>query len=212
MGEIKKFAEGVMPKSRFIFDEYKVEGSSLESQGSEEDYYSFFGSHEQAILKPESSFKNLHEMMTFLPIDYYILLQKGYKRPKFKGLGMPRTNVVMFDNLPVLHKKATYYKKSPSVVKAITFDDIYRCLEKNDAKAILNDTYAEDELKKLLTKYYGGKINKIEYINYHVGVIVDSFHSISGTVGKDHLDEFQSFIQYEKTQNTNKQDVNEYVR
>jgi len=38
MGEIKKFAEGVMPKSRFIFDEYKVEGSSLESQGSEEDY------------------------------------------------------------------------------------------------------------------------------------------------------------------------------
>ena len=89
MGEIKKFAEGVMPKSRFIFDSYKVEGSQLESDSSNEDYFSFFGSHEQAILKPESSFKNLHEMMTFLPIDYYILLQKGYKRPKFKGLGMP---------------------------------------------------------------------------------------------------------------------------
>ena len=46
MGEIKKFAEGVMPKSRFIFDEYKVEGSKLESSGDNEDYYSFFGSHE----------------------------------------------------------------------------------------------------------------------------------------------------------------------
>jgi hypothetical protein len=76
------------------------------------------------------------------------------------------------------------------VVRAITFDDIYRCLEKNDAAEILNDTHAENELKKLLTKYYGGGINKLEYINYHVGKIVDSFHSVSGTVGKDHLDEF----------------------
>jgi hypothetical protein len=46
MGEIKKFAEDVIPKSRFIFDEYKVEGSKLESENDNEDYYSYFGSHE----------------------------------------------------------------------------------------------------------------------------------------------------------------------
>lgn len=103
---------------------------------------------------------------------------------------MPRTNVIMFKDLPVLHKKATFYNKSASNIRAITFDDIYRCLEKNDAKEMLNDTYAENEMKKLLTKYYGGNIDKIEYINYSVGKIVDSFHSVSGTLGKDHLDEF----------------------
>lgn len=46
MGEIKKFAADVMPKSRFIFDQYKVEGANLESEGANEDYFSFFGSHE----------------------------------------------------------------------------------------------------------------------------------------------------------------------
>jgi hypothetical protein len=46
MGEIKKFAEGVIPESRFIFDQYKVQGEKLESSGGNEDYFSFFGSHE----------------------------------------------------------------------------------------------------------------------------------------------------------------------
>jgi hypothetical protein len=59
------------------------------------------------------------------------------------------------------------------VIKAITFDDVYRCLEKNDAKEMLNDTYAEFEMKKLLIKYYGGEINKIEYINYNPERIVE---------------------------------------
>lgn len=76
MGEIKKFAEDVMPKSRFIFDRYSIDDKSkAEGEEEEADYFSFFGSHEQAILKPESSFRNLHELMTNLPVDYYILFQ-----------------------------------------------------------------------------------------------------------------------------------------
>ena len=55
MGEIKKFADEVIPRSRFIFDKYKIddsdEGAPAESQ--EQDYFSFFSSHEQALLKPE---------------------------------------------------------------------------------------------------------------------------------------------------------------
>lgn len=89
MGEIKQFANDVIPKPKFIFDEYKVtnedHGSqSIDQQSSEvekkDDYFSFFSSHEKVILKPESNFKNLRQFMEFLPIDYYILLQKGYEK------------------------------------------------------------------------------------------------------------------------------------
>jgi hypothetical protein len=47
MGEIKKFASDVMPKSRFIFDRYKVDEQSTSQAAKEsDDYFSFFGSHE----------------------------------------------------------------------------------------------------------------------------------------------------------------------
>ena len=64
MGEIKKFAQDVIPESRFIFDRYPLDGEAApegtsETPAQEDDYFSFFGSHEQAILKPESSFKNV---------------------------------------------------------------------------------------------------------------------------------------------------------
>lgn len=74
-----------------------------------------------------------------------------------------------------------------------------RCLEKADAKKMLNDSYAEEEMKRLLTEYYGGSINKVEFINYHPETIVQSFHSPSGSIGKDHLNEFQQFIDYSQS-------------
>lgn len=86
-----------MPKPRFIFDNYKVDDvkySSASDDGQElsaeqdaideqavkeqkkhdSDYFSFFNSHENIILKPESNFKGLRTFLTHLPIDYYILL------------------------------------------------------------------------------------------------------------------------------------------
>lgn len=55
----------------------------MEEEDSENDNFSFFSSHENIILKPESSFKTLRSFLVHLPIDYYILLQEGYqqKRP-----------------------------------------------------------------------------------------------------------------------------------
>ena len=163
MGEIKKFAKGVIPKSRFIFDRYEVGETDEVNQlapfqedepdvthvsplasGQEayadDDYFSYFASHEQALMRPESNFKNLHELMTYLPIDYYILLQKGYKKgdgeapslaetsemTSFKTNAkevvdnkgqkqqakylpgpsrIPRSNVIMFNNLPVIARR-----------------------------------------------------------------------------------------------------------
>jgi len=40
----------------------------------DDEFFSFFGSHEKIIMKPESSFKNLRSFLVSLPIDYYILL------------------------------------------------------------------------------------------------------------------------------------------
>jgi len=49
-----------------------------EDDNQDDDYFSFFNSHERIILKPESTFKNLRSFLVHLPIDYYILLQDGY--------------------------------------------------------------------------------------------------------------------------------------
>lgn len=157
--------------------------------------------------------------MTYLPIDYYILLQKGYKKtapistedeksekPWDKetvsatvGRSMPRTNLVMFNNLPVLNTKSTFYNKSNKIIKTITFEDVYRCLEKSEAKRMLSNATAEQEMEKLLVKYFGGSIQRVEFINYDAERIVRSFHSPSGSLGKDHLNEFQQFIDYSQS-------------
>lgn len=90
-----------MPKPRFIFDNYKVQEdlfsqtaaasaevaefdaendeSKVEKAEEENDYFSFFSSHEKIILKPESNFKNMRSFLVSLPIDYYILLQSGFQ-------------------------------------------------------------------------------------------------------------------------------------
>lgn len=69
MTEIKKFAEEVIPKSRFIFDNYKTsqQETSSDRKNSDNDYFSFFGTHEQAILRPESNFKNV-SILCFWPL------------------------------------------------------------------------------------------------------------------------------------------------
>jgi hypothetical protein len=98
-GEIKEFAKSIMPKPRFIFDNYKVsedlfsqtaasttpipdlgeDNSGAENKADDDnDYFSFFSSHEKIILKPESNFKNMRSFLVNLPIDYYILLQSGF--------------------------------------------------------------------------------------------------------------------------------------
>ena len=107
--------------------------------------------------------------MTYLPVDYYILLQNGYNKDKqkSKAIKQKRTNMVMFNNLPVLNKKATFLNKSTSIVRAVTYEDVHRCLEKKDAKQMLTDTHAEKELKRLLEEYYNAKVTKLEFINYN---------------------------------------------
>ena len=80
----------------------------------DEDYFSFFNSHESIILKPESTFKGLRSFLVNLPIDYYILLQDGYKE---KSLQTPeerfvKTNYIYMNHVPLLQKKKTHFRSS----------------------------------------------------------------------------------------------------
>ena len=49
------------------------------------------------------------------------------------GTQIPRSNVVMFLNLPVLNEKTTYYDNRKKIVKAISLSDVMRCLDTDEA-------------------------------------------------------------------------------
>ena len=78
----------------------------VDEEDKDDDFFSFFSSHEKIIMKPESNFKNLRSFLTSLPIDYYILLQKGYNQKR----EFSQTNYVYMENVPLLTKKKTFFK------------------------------------------------------------------------------------------------------
>jgi hypothetical protein len=96
-----------------------------------DDYFSYFSSHENIILKPESTFKNLRSFLKHLPIDYYILLQIGYD--KVVQTAFKYTNYIFLTNFPLLQRKKTYFKNSDPV-KTVLFEDVYRCTERTEGQ------------------------------------------------------------------------------
>jgi hypothetical protein len=104
-------------------------------------------------MKPESSFKNLREMLVSLPIDYYILLQDGFDRPKRT---FDTTNYVYVRNLPILSKKKTFFKtKKKELIKTIYREDLLRCVDRREAESLLMDPFAEETLVEHLQSRYG---------------------------------------------------------
>ena len=194
MDEIRQFAANVVPKPRFIFDNYKVDEvryakddesdmtelsdserierdqqAKMEQQKHDSDYFSFFNSHENIILKPEYNFKGLRSFLTHLPIDYYILLQQGYdeqSRPK----SFEPTNYIYCENIPLFSKTKTYFKKS-SPIKTIILEDIYKCQNRFEAEKLLDDTYAVEEMLRHLSERYG-EIDEQFFINYELEAIL----------------------------------------
>jgi hypothetical protein len=140
-------------------------------------------------LKPESNFKNLRQFMEFLPIDYYILLQDGYdqQRPAL------RSNHVFYTNLPLLVKKRSYLKQTTDIIKNITFEDIMRCLDKNEAENLLCDPFSQDELASHLTAQYG-PIKDIFHINYSPQEILNRFMRGGKNVSTDEIQDFEEAL------------------
>ncbi len=125
--------------------------------------------------------------MEFLPIDYYILLQEGYQD---KQQERHKSNHVFYMNLPLLSKKRSYLKQSTDIVKNITFEDIVRCLDKNEAESLLLDKFAADELKSHLTTMYG-PLRDMFHINYRPQEILNRFIRSGRAVGTDEIMDFE---------------------
>ena len=70
--------------------------------------------------------------MTYLPVDYYILLQAGYKD---KNVSMKRrkTNKILFTSLPILNQReVSFQTKNKAVMTSLTYDDLQRFDKKNN--------------------------------------------------------------------------------
>mmetsp|Transcript_8511 Transcript_8511/g.14332 ORF Transcript_8511/g.14332 Transcript_8511/m.14332 type:complete len:271 (+) Transcript_8511:690-1502(+) len=234
MGEIKKFAQDVIPHSSFIFDDYKISDDPSFSKKQNE-YFSFFSSHEQVLLRPESNFSNIQELMNFLPIDYYILLQKGYKPdsnpslPKkfvsnkktgfltrrwtpskqvecVKGTDIPRSNILMFMGLPVLNKGKRTFKGRRDYVTQLKYGDLMNNLSYQDALALITDPMAERELISHLNKQFNARVRKFQYVNFNPHQIMNAYQGRRTGLENDKLLEFEDFFKSGRNAQSSEQD------
>ena len=127
--------------------------------------------------------------MEFLPIDYYILLQEGFE----KTIEPEKTNYVFYSNMPLLVKKRSYLKQSTEIIKNVTYEDVMKCLDKNEAESILLDPLAKDEVHTHIEKNFG-KIQEIFFINYKTANILSRFHVNGKPVGTDQIEEFEQTL------------------
>ena len=100
----------------------------MEQQKHDNDYFSFFSSHENIILKPESNFKGLRTFLTHLPIDYYILLQEGYDSQQMEtpqDSDLETTNYIYCENIPLIKMKEKKHFKTSSLFQTIMLEDLY---------------------------------------------------------------------------------------
>jgi|LauGreDrversion4_2_1035121.scaffolds.fasta_scaffold768190_1 hypothetical protein len=96
-------------------------------------------------------------------------------------------------NLPLLSKKRSYLKQSTDIVKNVTFEDIIRCLDKNEAESLLLDPFASDELKSHLTTMYGPLRDQF-HINYKPQDILTRFIRSGRAVGADEIMDFEQTL------------------
>jgi hypothetical protein len=90
--------------------------------------------------RPESTFRNIKRFVTFLPVDYYVLLQSNYQtRARFEP-----SNYLYFENLPLLTPAKTAHAEAK--MSHVTYEDLTRCNDLEEVKALMNPRIATDEL------------------------------------------------------------------
>jgi hypothetical protein len=100
---------------------------------------------------------------------------------------------VFYTNLPLLVKKRSYIKQTTDIIKNITFEDIMRCLDKNEAENLLCDPFSQDELASHLTAQYG-PIKDIFHINYSPQEILNRFMRGGKNVSTDEIQDFEEAL------------------
>ena len=95
--------------------------------------------------------------------------------------------------MPLLVKKRSYIKEKTDIIKNITFEDIMRCLDKNEAEGLLCDTFAQEELIDHLKKQYG-PVKNMFHINYNPQEILNRFMRGGKNVSTDEIHEFEEAL------------------
>ena len=86
--------------------------------------------------------------------------------------------------MPLLGKKKTFFK-SKDPVKTFYFEDIYRAVDRREAEAMLEETFAEEELISHLEKNYG-QVEDYFFVNYSPEKIISRVsNDRQATVAKD---------------------------
>jgi fructose-1-phosphate kinase PfkB-like protein len=94
----------------------------------------------------------------------------------------------------LLAKKRSSLDGKVDIVKNIAYEDLMRCLDKNEAESILQDEFAEQELiKHISTKY--GPVRELFHINYRTADILSRFTKHGREVTTDELMEFENSLQ-----------------
>ena len=132
-------------------------------------HFSFFGSHVNLILEPNQNFRNLREYIEYLPLDYYILMQKGYREKK--KVDFKTTNSILVSNLPLLAKKNTYFKKTLNM-KTIFYEDVYRCNSRSEAFELLSESEAEKAMTEHIESKFGS-VAEFETFSYDMEAILN---------------------------------------
>jgi hypothetical protein len=79
-------------------------------------------------------------------------------------------------------------------VKTILYEDIYRCVDRGEAEAMLQDAYAEDEMIRHLGERYG-EIEDLLFVNYNIDHLLTKVGQQKTTVKKDEFSQFESMME-----------------
>lgn len=92
-------------------------------------------------------------------------------------------------NVPLLSTKKTFFK-SKDPVKTILLEDIHRCVNKQEAELLMTDTYAEDEMIRLLEERYG-PIEESFFINNDIDRLIGRMLGLNKNIVRDEIDDFE---------------------
>ncbi len=86
-------------------------------------------------------------------------------------------------------------------------EDIYRCVDRREAEALLSDTYAEEELVRLISERYGD-VEESFLINYDIEQVLRRSGALTmrNTVQKDIVNDFENTIKQQGPVTINEDD------
>jgi hypothetical protein len=95
--------------------------------------------------------------------------------------------------MPLLVKKRSYLNQSTDIVKNVTYDDVVKCTDREEAEKLINDTFASDKFTEHIEKTFG-KVKSLFHINYKKLEIIYKFLKTNHSVTMDEIKQFEETL------------------